>query len=241
MDLLDQIYMYFLKQFASAEGRNGGQFWSPECVAKLLVEMLAPYSGRVYDPCTTQAVCLSSPLSSSKPTARATETAASPRVTSAYSVRNLLVNASKFTGEGGQIWLEAAREQDQAVIHVRDTGLGIAPELLPGIFDLFVQADDPRHRSQSGLGIGLTLIKRLVEMHGGTVDALSAGESQGQRVYYPAAGTAEGGDRNANAANCRARSCRETLPTHAALLWAENMPAVKPTQPAEATIKTNHS
>ena len=62
---------------------------------------------------------------------------------------------------------------------MRDTGLGIAPELLPRIFDLFVQADDPRHRSQGGLGIGLTLVKRMVELHGGTVEARSDGECQG--------------------------------------------------------------
>ena len=94
-------------------------------------------------------------------------------------VGNLLVNASKFTGDGGQIWLEAAREADQAIIRVRDNGSGIAPKILPRIFDLFVQANDPRHRSQGGLGIGLTLVRRLVEMHDGTVEARSEGEGQG--------------------------------------------------------------
>jgi PAS domain S-box-containing protein len=94
-------------------------------------------------------------------------------------VGNLLSNASKFTDPGGHISLTAGREGQQAVVRVRDTGIGIAPENLSRIFDLFTQLDTSLERSQSGLGIGLTLVKRLVEMHGGTIEAYSPGIGQG--------------------------------------------------------------
>jgi len=88
-------------------------------------------------------------------------------------VVNLLANAAKYTDEGGRIWLSVEQEGDEAVLRVRDTGVGIAPELLPRIFDLFAQADRDLDRSQGGLGIGLCLVQRLVELHGGTVAAHS--------------------------------------------------------------------
>ena len=88
-------------------------------------------------------------------------------------VTNLLVNAAKYTNEGGRIWLSVRQEGDKAVLRVRDTGLGIAPAILPYVFDLFTQADRASDRSQGGLGIGLTLARRLVEMHGGTIDVSS--------------------------------------------------------------------
>jgi PAS domain S-box-containing protein len=94
-------------------------------------------------------------------------------------ISNLLTNAAKYTDQAGRLWLAVEREQNQAVIRVRDTGIGMPPELLPRVFDLFVQADRSLARSQGGLGIGLTLVKRLVEMHGGTVTALSPGPGQG--------------------------------------------------------------
>ena len=84
-------------------------------------------------------------------------------------VTNLLSNAAKYTNEGGHIWLSVQQEGDQAVLRVRDTGLGIAPAFLPHVFDLFTQAERSSDRSQGGLGIGLALVKRLVEMHEGTV------------------------------------------------------------------------
>lgn len=87
---------------------------------------------------------------------------------------NLLSNAAKYTDAGGRIWLSVAQEGDAAVIRVRDSGIGIAPELLPHIFELFTQAERSLHRSQGGLGIGLSLVQQLVEMHGGTVEAHSA-------------------------------------------------------------------
>ena len=89
-------------------------------------------------------------------------------------VVNLLTNAAKYTDPGGHIWLTVQQEGEEAVLRVRDTGVGIAPEILPRIFDLFTQAERSLDRSQGGLGIGLALVQRLVEMHGGTVAASSA-------------------------------------------------------------------
>jgi len=86
---------------------------------------------------------------------------------------NLLTNAAKYTEPGGHIWLSAQQEGNDAVVRVRDTGVGISAELLPQVFDLFTQADRSMDRSQGGLGIGLSLVKRLVEMHKGSVTAQS--------------------------------------------------------------------
>jgi PAS domain S-box-containing protein len=88
-------------------------------------------------------------------------------------VTNLLTNAVKYTNEGGHIWLSAQQEGDKAVLRVRDTGLGITPAFLPYVFDLFSQAERTSDRSQGGLGIGLALAMRLVEMHGGTIGVSS--------------------------------------------------------------------
>jgi signal transduction histidine kinase/ActR/RegA family two-component response regulator len=88
---------------------------------------------------------------------------------------NLLNNASKYTPAGGQIRLRARAEGGEIVIRVTDNGLGITAEMLPRIFDLFAQADRTLDRSEGGLGIGLTLVKALVELHGGRVEATSAG------------------------------------------------------------------
>ena len=93
-------------------------------------------------------------------------------------VGNLLNNACKFTDKGGRIWLTVEREGEQAVIRVRDNGIGIAADQLARIFDMFTQVDTSLERSQAGLGIGLTLVKNLVEMHGGTVEAHSAGSGR---------------------------------------------------------------
>ena len=88
-------------------------------------------------------------------------------------VVNLLTNAAKYTDKGGEIWLTIQQEGEEAVLRVRDTGVGIAPEVLPRIFELFTQAEQSLDRAQGGLGIGLALVARLVEMHGGTVAASS--------------------------------------------------------------------
>jgi signal transduction histidine kinase/DNA-binding response OmpR family regulator len=92
---------------------------------------------------------------------------------------NLLNNSAKYTDEGGRISLAVAREGEEAVVRVRDTGVGIPPDMLASIFDLFTQVDRSLDRSQGGLGIGLTLVHRLVEMHGGRVAAFSAGANKG--------------------------------------------------------------
>jgi signal transduction histidine kinase/ActR/RegA family two-component response regulator len=94
-------------------------------------------------------------------------------------VSNLLNNAAKYTEKGGKIWLIAAREKDEAVVRVRDTGIGIAPEMRSRIFNLFVQAGRAHDRAQGGMGIGLTLVRSLVEMHGGSVAVYSDGSGKG--------------------------------------------------------------
>jgi PAS domain S-box-containing protein len=86
---------------------------------------------------------------------------------------NLLSNTAKFTPEGGRVWLTLVSEGKETVLRVKDTGQGIEPELLPNIFDIFTQGATGMDRAQGGLGIGLALVKRLVEMHGGTVTAHS--------------------------------------------------------------------
>src|SRR5680860_870499 len=92
---------------------------------------------------------------------------------------NLLNNAVKYTDEAGRIWVGASRQQDAVVLTVKDTGIGIPAARLTRIFDMFAQVDGSLQRSRSGLGIGLTLVKRLVEMHGGTVEAHSSGPGAG--------------------------------------------------------------
>ena len=94
-------------------------------------------------------------------------------------VGNLLNNACKFTDAGGHVWLDVTEAHGQAVIRVRDTGVGIAAEHLPRLFEMFAQVDTSLERSRDGLGIGLTLVKTLAEMHGGSVEARSAGLGRG--------------------------------------------------------------
>lgn len=92
---------------------------------------------------------------------------------------NLLNNSAKYTPQAGRIWLTVERLKGEAVVRVRDTGVGIAAEMLPRIFELFTQAAGSLERSHGGLGIGLSLVRRLVEMHGGTVEARSEGLGSG--------------------------------------------------------------
>jgi two-component system CheB/CheR fusion protein len=92
---------------------------------------------------------------------------------------NLLSNAAKYTPGGGHVALEVARDGTTAVIRVRDDGVGIPPEMLESIFELFVQSRRTLDRSAGGLGLGLTLVRSMVSMHGGTVTAESAGEGRG--------------------------------------------------------------
>jgi CheY-like chemotaxis protein len=92
---------------------------------------------------------------------------------------NLLNNAARYTPSGGRIRLTAERHGGEAVVSVRDTGIGIAAAMLPRVFELFTQVDRSLERSQGGLGVGLTLVKRLAEMHGGSVEANSEGLGRG--------------------------------------------------------------
>src|SRR5262249_53829878 len=92
---------------------------------------------------------------------------------------NLLSNAAKYTEKGGRIWLTAERQGGEVVVSVRDTGIGIAAEHLPHIFEMFSQVTPALERSQGGLGIGLALVKGLVELHGGSVEARSGGTGLG--------------------------------------------------------------
>jgi PAS domain S-box-containing protein len=92
---------------------------------------------------------------------------------------NLLNNAAKYTEPGGHVQLSAERQGSEVIVRVRDTGIGILPEMLPRIFESFVQADRSIDRAQGGLGIGLTLAKSLVEMHGGKIEARSPGVGKG--------------------------------------------------------------
>ncbi|HWP20600.1 MAG TPA: response regulator [Burkholderiaceae bacterium] len=102
-------------------------------------------------------------------------------------IANLLNNAAKYTEEGGRIELSASACDGQAEIRVRDNGIGIEPALMPRIFELFEQGERSLDRSQGGLGVGLTLVQRLVEMHQGRVEAWSAGRGAGAefRVFLP--------------------------------------------------------
>jgi len=94
---------------------------------------------------------------------------------------NLLTNAAKYTDEGGEISVDVREDAGRAVVEVCDNGVGIAPDVLTHVFDLFVQAQNPATKAQGGLGVGLTLVKNLVELHGGSVEARSAGLGLGSQ------------------------------------------------------------
>ena len=115
-------------------------------------------------------------------------------------IANLLSNAVRYTEEGGQIWLEVTRRDAELEIAVSDSGIGIAADFLPHVFEPLARAEPPLDHSHAGLGIGLTLSQRLIELHGGRIEAYSAGPGQGSefRVYLPL--TERDGTRHAKAA-----------------------------------------
>jgi signal transduction histidine kinase/ActR/RegA family two-component response regulator len=120
---------------------------------------------------------------------------------------NLLNNAAKYTPRGGSIRLTAERQGDEVVVKIRDTGIGIPADMLPRVFEMFTQVDRSLERSQGGLGIGLSLVRGLIELHGGSVEARSEGPGRGSEllvrlpVHAPvrAAHAAAGGSRQAAA------------------------------------------
>lgn len=132
-----------------------------------------------------QAVETSRPLIDAKRHALSVDMAAEPVWLEADPVRlaqvfaNLLNNAAKYTDEGGRIRVNVARDGDEAVIHIQDNGIGLTPEMLPRVFDLFTQVSTGIARTAGGLGIGLTLVRRLVELHGGSVSVTSHGAGTG--------------------------------------------------------------
>ena len=126
-------------------------------------------------------------------------------------LNNLVNNAAKYTPPGGQITVQGQLLNGEAVLSVADNGIGIAPDMLPLIFDMYAQVQDGAAMAQGGLGVGLNLVKRLVELHGGRVSAHSAGLKQGSRftVVLP----------------CEALSAQEALPAVAVAVAAAGLPA----------------
>lgn len=122
-------------------------------------------------------------------------------------VSNIIGNAVKYTASGGRISISLCADADEAVLTVRDTGFGITPELLPRIFDLFVQGERTLDRAQGGLGIGLTLVRRLVNLHNGSVWASSDGPNRGSvfTVRLPRAASPSAQDANASTGRTRGR------------------------------------
>jgi len=117
------------------------------------------------------------------------------RVRLAQAITNLLNNAARYTERGGRIWLRAERQGEEAVVTVGDNGAGIDPDLLPQLFEMFVRADPSQHDGpQRGLGVGLTLVRRIVELHSGTVEAHSDGPGKGSE-FVMRVPLAEGGPR----------------------------------------------
>jgi signal transduction histidine kinase/ActR/RegA family two-component response regulator len=103
-------------------------------------------------------------------------------------IANLLTNASKYTESGGRVWISAEREAARIVLRIRDSGVGISPDMLPRVFDMFAQERQALDRTQGGLGLGLTIVRNLVNLHGGTVEARSEGRGHGSEfiVRLPA-------------------------------------------------------
>ncbi len=137
-------------------------------------------------------------------------------------IANLLTNAAKYTPPGGHVTLEARREGREVLVEVRDDGNGIAPELLPQVFDLFVQGRRTLERGEGGLGIGLALVRSLTQLHGGTVSAKSAGAGKGSAftVRLPAAGPLE------SPAQRPSRQVRRSAPARRVLLVDDNEDAL---------------
>lgn len=126
-------------------------------------------------------------------------------------VANLLTNAAKYTKPGGQITLGAAEESDQVRIFVRDNGIGIAAELLPKVFEMFSQIDAGQAHSEGGIGIGLALVKGFVELHGGSVEAKSAGPDSGSEFIVTLPGSKAGSGTDTQVADAPSADATNTV------------------------------
>jgi CheY-like chemotaxis protein len=147
---------------------------------------------------------------------------------------NLLGNAAKYTDEGGDVSIEAERHGSEAVIRVRDSGIGIEPDMLPRIFDMFAQVPASQRRSQGGLGIGLALARALVELHGGRIEAMSAGQGRGSTftVHLPIARV----DRNVAASKGSSFGPRAAANRRRVLIVDDNVDAAETLQMVVATM-----
>jgi two-component system CheB/CheR fusion protein len=135
---------------------------------------------------------------------------------------NLLSNAAKYTEPGGHVLLETRRENDTAIIRVRDDGAGIAHEMLDSVFDLFVQSNRTLERSAGGLGVGLTLVRSLVTMHGGTVLAASEGVGKGSELTVRLPLTSAQQARQAQQPDAAKTSVRYRVPEGAMIVIVED-------------------
>jgi PAS domain S-box-containing protein len=124
-------------------------------------------------------------------------------------VLNLLNNAIKYTPDGGRIEVEVAREADLAIVRVKDTGIGMGADLISRVFDLFVQGERALDRAEGGLGIGLTLVKRLVALHGGDILALSEGPGRGSEFVVRLPALAQKTTKSRARRDARPRELRE--------------------------------
>ena len=150
------------------------------------------------DPAITQAVQMNAPLREARRHRLSVSLSPTPLWVEADPVRlvqvlvNLLNNAAKYTPDGGEIAISATREGNEAVVRVKDNGVGIPPEKLNQIFEMFTQLDSDAEHAQSGLGIGLTLVRRLVELHGGSVSVTSLGVGKGSEFVVRLPSTTAG-------------------------------------------------
>jgi len=128
-------------------------------------------------------------------------------------LKNLLNNAAKYTEPGGRIWLTAETQEGNVVLRIRDSGIGIDREMLPHVFDSFWQVESALDHSQGGLGIGLALVRKLVEMHGGSVSASSPGLGRGSEfvVRLPLPAISQGQDSTAKACDRSAKSASHRI------------------------------
>jgi PAS domain S-box-containing protein len=137
-------------------------------------------------------------------------------------IANLLTNAAKFSNDGQDVRLSAERSRDQVVITVSDHGEGIEPEMLDRVFDLFVQRGQPADRAQSGLGLGLTIVRNLVTLHGGTVRANSDGRGKGTVVVVEIPAVTMASQPSARSSSDRARSVGDSGPARSILIVDDN-------------------